>query len=343
MSDAEGFGLKIVDETADLPTNDPAAFDAYAEGAFHYWALDPARAETAIAHLERATTLAPGFVEAQVMLANALLYAASHQVGTREPEAAALAAERALLSAVRAAPAMPTVQASLGDLQLCMLRKPAEAKESFAAALLLDPDTAHQGVARYHIARGDLDAAARFIERSVEAAPDDLWTLGVAAQNFVSIGAYSKAIETAEQGLALDRNAMEPARAKALALMLEGDQAAATEVLRELQKTYPENARVNLTLARALGAAGGKEEASELARDVLDQRRAPALQRAIAYLVLGANDDALRELGSAFREREFGLCYLSTDPVWLPLRGKEEFERLAEHYQIEEQPGGPLR
>lgn len=314
-------------------TDDPVAFAHYARGAQNYASLTTEGVEAAIAELTQAVTVAPDFVDARVLLANALMFAGSHQMDTRDPLEAAQAAERHLLAGVRADPRSAVLHATLGDLQLCILGKTAEAAQSFETALTIDPDTDHQGLLRYHIARGERSQALSFLLRFLATHPDDLWSLEVGAQNLFSIGAFAEAEEAALEALRLDAQTKEAGRVLGLARLMTGNPQDAATTLEDLARRYPHDIRVRITLARALASLGEENDAAELAQLVLKQDPSP-LQQAIAWLVMGEKERAVVALTTAFERREFGLCYLATDPVWDPLRGRDDFERVADKYRL---------
>ena len=51
---------------------------------------------------------------------------------------------------------------------------------------------------------------------------------------------------------------------------------------------------------------------------------------AMGYAWTGQTDAALAQLERAFELREFGLCYIASEPVYEPLRGDPRFDRLVQ-------------
>jgi tetratricopeptide (TPR) repeat protein len=86
-------------------------------------------------------------------------------------------------------------------------------------------------------------------------------------------------------------------------------------------------------LARAYALSGRKDEAETLLQE-LHERAASEYVLPIyfagIYTSLGNKDEAFRWLGRAYQERNSGMAYLRTWPLWDPLRSDPRFDDLVQ-------------
>lgn len=313
-------------------TDDAEAYGAYVLGSFHYWQLTADGHEAAVRHLERAVARDPDFAAAQLMLANGHLARAASTPG--EPGGDVRAeARRALLASVRADPTNPVALATLGDVQLCYDADPEAARQSFEAALALDPDVNHQGVFRYHIARGDHAAAHDFLRKSIREYPLSPWQHAVVAMNMLMLGQWEEAMALAERAIELEPGLWKARQARAMVRSRLGDAVAASEEVLTLLDDQPDNPSLLVSAAIIMMESG--EEAG--ARDMITRLRQStdrAIFLAFADLHGGAKRSALDHLGSAAKEGDLSMCYLAVQPLWDPLRAEPEFQALERSYRI---------
>ena len=84
-------------------------------------------------------------------------------------------------------------------------------------------------------------------------------------------------------------------------------------------------------LALAYGRAGRTDRASDLVKELVERSRTQHVSPfsfALAYTGLGDSGAAIEALETAYRDREWYLCVLKTEPIFDPLRGNPAFDAL---------------
>jgi TolB-like protein/tetratricopeptide (TPR) repeat protein len=290
---------------------DPAVYDLYLRGRFHWNRRIPAELQKAAAAFTEAVRLDPTFAPAFAGLADSLLVASR--------PASLAAAEKAVALDNRLAEAHSAKAQALKH----MLRW-AEADESFREAIALDPSyvPARYFYAEYLMVRGQCQQA---IEQARQALAFD--PLSAIATHIVGVTLYycrdyDGALPYLRKALELDAGHYWSHFRIGLVLEQQRSYGAA---LAEFERT-PARLRAAYTYA----SAGRMDAARQIVRDALadPQRELSAYQIASAYVGLGDHDEALRWFSLAVRNQSMDVIFLSADPRLDPIRTRPEFQAL---------------
>ena len=220
--------------------DDLDAWDLVARALSHFWKLNAAESEIAIAILRQAIERHPNYAPAHSMLAFALLVAA--HMGWIPAAYDRKVAERLAQRAAELDESDPWAHMALGYLAFAA-RRTEEAVRRFRAAIDLNPNfAAAYGYIGWALAHdGQSDEAIKNLQQAIRMSPRDPFNVfflaGLAAANYLA-GRYSEAAEWAEQAVQL-RPGHLGARRKLCASLAQAGQIeearAALSTLRQLQ------------------------------------------------------------------------------------------------------------
>jgi TolB-like protein/Tfp pilus assembly protein PilF len=300
---------------------DPAAYEAFLRGRYHYWRLNEQDLKQAIAYFERAVQLAPNYAAAYAGLSQAWnergVWGALSFVETERPQRAA--AEKAVLLDDSLAEA----HAAMAHVKYVRDWNWAEAELHFRRALALDPgslETRHlYSVAL--MAMGRHDEAIAQIERAVELDPLSSSIRSTYGRVLYRARRYERAAAELQRAIELDeRNFGAYGRLADVYEMTERyDDAFALNEKANALRGSSMAGRYSPALARLLVLAGRQSEAREIVERAKSEQGAGAAQ-AIAgfYAAIGDNDQAFAWLNRAIDQRQL-VVFLKTEPKLEPL------------------------
>lgn len=316
-------------------TDSREALDYYTRGR-HLWAKrDKKNMQEAISLFEQATDLDPTFAKAFAGLADCYALTTGTLYG---PETTKAAMDKAIFNANKAVeldPSLAEAHTSMGIVTFLHSWDWQDAEQSFKKAIEIKPEYAparfwystllaaqkrfdesidqgelaksfdpysrladmNYGRALYYMRRYD-DAAAHF-ERLLKQSPDYAQFLHIYGWIQIQQKRYDEAIST-----------LEP---------LERLHAAAA-------------------LGYAYGRAGKKDKALAILRELDELEKTfvvPPSEKALIYIGLGDRDMAFRLLEVCFEERNINLAFLTTDPIYDPLRSDPRFSDLANRLKLQ--------
>ena len=311
-------------------TANAEAFEAYSNGLYLASQYRPDLMLEAIDNLERAVDLDPDFAQAWAHLGSALMQAGSHQ-GALTAAATRLRARDALLKAVTLQPDLALAHDALGDYYNCVAREPILAQRAFDQLFRIAPEFTSPAYTRLLLLHYSPERAIVRINRNIARYPDSVtWRL-IAAQHMLAVNEPQQALQLAENALAIAPQLAETQLtiAKIRSTLAQHDEA--LTMLDELAARSPESTRIAAHQVMALSRSGNNDAAIEV-RDAMlgETSEAKQTHRAMAYAWTGNSDAAFDALDQALREREFGLCYVATEPVYAPLRDDPRFERVVQ-------------
>jgi DNA-binding winged helix-turn-helix (wHTH) protein/tetratricopeptide (TPR) repeat protein len=301
------------------------AFQAYTEGRFLAQRRDPGDREKALARLEDAMRLAPGFAPAHG------IYARLRLDFNRPPEEVAAPAEAAARRALALDPCLNEARLVLVDIGLYFRFDWKLAKTEMDRALACDPRDAevHRVHAAFHAAHGRFGEAiaaarrAQLLDPKSEAALADLAWYSFLARR------YGEALDLARRTLALQPEDTWTSQALIEAALAAGEPEIALAEANSL-----------LDLARSRGRPPlppGRFASLRPFWDWVVQRRTalatraplPPIRLAVPVLRLGDKERALRLIEESGR-RKFGweLAFLAVDPRFDPLRAEPRFQQV---------------
>ncbi|MEL7297522.1 MAG: winged helix-turn-helix domain-containing protein [Pseudomonadota bacterium] len=320
------------DVDIELPatTANAEAFEAYSNGLYLASQYRADLMLEAIDNLERAVGLDPDFALAWAHLGSALMQAGSHQ-GALTAGATRLRARDALLKAVTLQPDLALAYDALGDYYNCVAREPILAQRAFDQLFQIAPDFTSPAYTRLLLLHYPRERAIARINKNIERYPDSVTWRVIAAQHMLAAGEMQRALQLAEDALAIAPALAESQLTTARIRSTLGQHEAALAMLDELAARTPDSARIAAHQVMALAHAGSTDQAIQLRDSALTEARgAKATHRAMAYAWTDDSDAAFEALDQALGEREFGLCYVATEPVYAPLRDDPRFDRVVQ-------------
>ena len=277
--------------------------------------------------LRKAVELRPGFARAWAGLAEAAVVG-----GNRNPGAAMEFAGRA----VRLDPECGECQATLGFAQFVMQWKWREAGANLRRGLALKPEDPQiqYWYAQREIIVGNGARALEVIDNGLRRNPQalNLYNLKAAALYFARD--YTGAVEAADKAIAAGLMVGWHWRSKAKFLLADYDDA-----IRALMYDWgASSARSQETVAQRADTFAARYQSAGLngvLRDLIEftsgkDMGIQAESRARFYMLLRQPDEAIQSLESAVEARAFDVIYIGVDPIFDPIRGRPEFQKVLE-------------
>jgi tetratricopeptide (TPR) repeat protein len=313
---------------ARLKTSNPLAFQAYVTGWFAL-TRPGENLRRALAELEKAVRLDPGFALAHVCVAGG--YALLGVFGMERPAAVFPKARAAVARALEIAPDFADAHAEFGHIQAVYDLDFAGAEASYEKALAIDPNSVHalhcMGLLR--TAQGRFDEAIEHIWRAQAQEP-------LAANLSANIGQahyharrYYEAIAQLERALELDGSFAHTSSLLGRCYLRLGEFQRALEVFRS-RRTRTVGSDADVPAALALSGA------TRDARDALSALNAEASRRYVSpydlatiHLALGDRELALDYLEAALEGSAQPINFVRSDPAFDPLHDSARYRRLA--------------
>jgi serine/threonine-protein kinase len=310
---------------------DPAAYEALLRGQHLLSRRTESGMRRAVGEFEAAIAADPRYVPAHVGQADAFNLLGYY--GEMPPRDAFPRAKAAARRALEIDAGSGEAYASLGYATYYYDWEWAEAHAHFRRALELNPRSA---VARHWYSTqlaglGDFDRALKEIEAARELDRLSLPINVATGLVLVLLRDYHRAIEVLSTCLELDPAYPLTHAWMAVAAVAAGQFDRARDAARTLELTSPENPALCAMVAYALARTGDRDAAS----GALHRLTHPAGGRYIpqAYLAVALAGgqswtEVLAALGRALEDRSFNLVWPRTHPVFDPVRGDPEFQRL---------------
>jgi TolB-like protein/Tfp pilus assembly protein PilF len=286
---------------------------------------------TAREYFERAIASEPNYAMAYVGLADAHILAVTY---ADAPENEAMASAReALLKARAIDDQNAAVHAWLGVVLAEHDWDWAGAERAYRRAMELEPNLAyaHKLYAEY------LSYVGRFEEAIAEARlarrldPLSVVTNTVVGLVMYRAREYDEALQALHRAMELDPDHPMPFLPRGLALSMLGRHDEAAAALEKGVTASKRSSEMLGQLAGAYGRAGLATRAravlSELQRRARTQHVSP-FAFALGHAGVGDVDRAVDALEASYRDREWYLCVLKTEPIFDPLRGDPRFQAL---------------
>jgi TolB-like protein/DNA-binding SARP family transcriptional activator/Flp pilus assembly protein TadD len=300
-------------------TRDPAAYDDYLQGRYHWTrgsVMDPRTQEQAIAFFGSAVERDPRYARAFAGLADAYSHAG-------QPERA----RKAALQAV-------TLDSTLSEARTALAYPLAfhewrwqEAERELSRAIVLDPHAVLPYVRRANVlaALGRTEEAIADVEHAARMEPLSFLVSYNRGLVYYWSGRYDEAVRFLRHTLAMDSMRLDVRRELAHAHFGRGDMDQAAALYRSVGDTV-----------FAHLATGSPAQLEALLRDA-STLITPAA-RATLYARLGRHDDALRELQAAVNAPDRWIPFQLVFPALAPLRHHPQFARLRQQVGLESAP-----
>ena len=204
------------------------------------------------------------------------------------------------------------------------------AEVEYARALEVDSNSTPSNyfIAAFYAAIGDREKALTYLSRTAKIDPASLWVSNFACEIYRYFGSIDEAMAAGERSLQLDPTFLysEPLLAALYREMGRFDDAIAL-----YKKSEDVSGRVPFGLAITYAKMNRREEAREILKAACASRGGYTPGDAIAHVhvVLGENEEALRELERAYDEHSSSLHFIGIAPEFAPLRNDNRFVSIA--------------
>ncbi len=324
-------------DSAQLHSQNPAAYDLYLQGRFYWNQRAPAALRKSIEFFKQAIALDPSFPQAYAGLADA--YNIGCIIGALSSKESAPQAREAATSALELDPSLADAHAALAMEKSHYEFDLPGARAEFQKAIELNPNSAYAHLfysGGYLMPMGLRMEAITEMKKAVELDPLSLPINNFLGETYVLAGDYPAAYRQYQHTIAMNPNfpLVHAYMADLLELMGRFD-----EAIREREKaallsgeSEPESAKKADRLTKALksgGVAGFWKE--QLAQDLRASQKASAGFDVIAqdYAQAGEKDLAFQWLEKSMQAREGReLTLLAVDPMWNNLHGDPRFSIL---------------
>jgi TolB-like protein/Flp pilus assembly protein TadD len=315
----------------------PAAYQAYLRGRYHWAKPGEAGLQQALASLREAVGIAPGFAPALAALAR--LHVATAEYYYAVPRHALVAARESATRALEIDPTLAEAKATIGDVSR-MLGMDWEAAEACCLdALALNPsdESALRSYGFLLAVHSRSEEALDYIEHACQLNPLCLATQTTASWVLYMGRDYAGAMARCRHTIELHPEHVYAHWVLGAVLLQTGraDEAAA-QLERAL--TFAESHPVLLAwLAHVKAVMGCRSQAEALiarARALEGTRYVPPFHLALAYTGLGDLDEAFAALDRAWLDRDPALATLDAEPRFEPLRGDARYQVLVERLRI---------
>lgn len=314
-----------------LASGDLEAFRYYCEACYELERRTQSSLLSAIERFEKAIGLYPTYSQAHLGLAKAYtylggyLYALGRDVFPK--------AKRAALSALELTPTA-ACYAQLGDIAIFGEWDLAGAASSLETAVALEPDSAfvHGHMTWLAIACGDYDRALYEAKLALALDSASLFYRNLLGRVLVHRGQYGEAIEVLESLIRTDPAFAVAMENLTLAYLVGGEPLAAVKILERVRELDRIDSHGLGHLALAYADLGDRGKTREIYETLLRRAAAEYVPRwpvALAAIGLGDEPGALRELETAFDEREASLIFLARLPLFATIAEKPAYKRIA--------------
>ncbi len=316
------------------PTTDTTAYELYHKGRSLWGKRTGDNIPKAIAFYEQAIARDPNYALAYAGLSSAHILAPFYTGADRRESNAK--AKEAALKALRLDPNLAEAHLALGKVLFFSEIDLAGAMREYKRAIELKPNDAD---AHHWLGNDTLSALGQFEEaivegkRSVELDPLSIVINVDLGVTFYYAHRYDDSARQLRKTLEIDPTSFYTHYNLGILLQVTGDLSGAIAEY-EKAKQLGDNAYVSTLWAAAKAHAGDKDAARRMLSDldkISQQREVVGYLRALLYLSLNNNDEALRWLEQGYEERDgSNISTIKVDPLLASLHGDPRFEALVQ-------------
>jgi TolB-like protein/tetratricopeptide (TPR) repeat protein len=321
--DALRLKLDISGPLASRLVRSTDAYDVYLHGLFYSDKASEGDLRKSLEYFERALEKDPQFGRAWTGIAKAWLWLADAYVA---PIEAYSKVREAATNALNIDNDDAEAHVYLAETKRILDWDMDGAAREFNRAVELDPKSTPSNYfsAAFWAARGERDDALIYLQRTSTIDPASLWVNNSACELYRYFGLYDEAMKAGERALQLDPAFVygEPLLAALYREMGRYDEAIAL-----YEKAQSISGRPAFGLAITYARMNRPDDAREVLAKTIASRRSYTPGDAIAHVnvLLGAHDDAIRELEGACDERSSSLHFVGIAPEFAPLRSDKRF------------------
>ena len=311
------------------------AYDAYLEGLFYSDKSTAAELRKSLEFFGRALDKDPQFSRAWTGIAKVWLWLADAYV---PPLEAYPKVRDAAIRALQLNDGEAEAHVYLAETKRILDWDLDGAEVEFNRAVEIEPNSTPSNyfIAALHAARGERDKALTHLRRADRIDPASLWVSNFACELYRYFGLYDEAIAAGERALQLDPTFAhwgEPALAALYREMGRFDDAIAL-----YKKAQDFTERPGFGLAITYARMNRSKEALEtLNTAVAGWGYRPGDGAAHVHVLLGAHDDAIRDLELACEQRSSSLHSVGIAPEFVQLRSDKRFRSILQKIGLEPQ------
>jgi tetratricopeptide (TPR) repeat protein len=283
-------------------------------------------------HFRRAIDLEPGYARAWSGIA--ICFGAMAVQSMVRPREGATEARDAAEQALTLDPLLAEAHLTMAGVQLFFEWNWASAERSLRSAMELSPSQSlgHGLFAHYAVARGWAEHAIAAARRALDLDPMSPVANVDLAWAYLLMREYPKALEQCSSILDMDINFPLARVYLAQVYQCMGKHELAVH---EMEKAVPSAGDVAAPILAMLGYTYGVAGATGAAREVLHRLEELAMRRyvspydrAVVHTGLGENEEALRFLREALKERSPRMIWLNAEPVFDSLRDDRRIQAI---------------
>jgi TolB-like protein/Tfp pilus assembly protein PilF len=337
---AQSLAMELLPEarTRRPGTRQVAAHQAFLKGRYHWNKAGAAGVEEAVAFYGQAVAIDPDFAAAHASLARAHVAAAEYYL--REPREALEAGRLAAARALDLDPSDSDAHVALAEIRKTVDGDYEGAETAYRFGIAFNPsnEAAHRMYGLFLAARGRMPEAVLAAERACDLDPLCLVVNTSAAWVRYLAREYDEAIDWCRHTLGMDPQFGPAHRVLAAALLQTGRIDEAISVFERAMAARPDTVSA-LWMAHAAALRGDAARAVEILKPL--EGAADGLQRAasgyvspyhraLVYVALDRNDDAVLLLHAAFEARDPAIVNLAVEPRFDRLREDPRYRALAD-------------
>ena len=314
--------LKLAISPLSLPRS-TEAYDDYLRGLFYSDKSTEDALRKSLEFFERALEKDPRFARAWTGIAKSWLWLADAYV---KPLEAYSKVGEAAMNAIKIDDGEAEAHVYLAETKRILDWDLKGAEAEYLRAFEIDSNSTPSNyfIAAFYAAVGERDKALGHLSRTAKIDPASLWVSNFACEIYRYFGLIDEAMAAGERSLQLDPTFLysEPLLAALYREMGRFDDAIAL-----YKKSQDISGRVPFGLAITYAKMNRRQEASEILKAACATRGSytPGDATAHVHVVLGENEEAIRELQRAYDEHSSSLHFIGIAPEFEPLRSDKRF------------------
>ena len=324
--------LKLAISAPSLPRS-TEAYDDYLRGLFYSDKSTEEALRKSLEFFERALEKDPRFARAWTGIAKSWLWLADAYV---KPLEAYSTVREAATNAINIDDGEAEAHVYLAETKRILDWDLRGAEAEYLRAFEIDSNSTPSNyfIAAFYAAVGERDKALGHLSRTAKIDPASLWVSNFACEIYRYFGLIDEAMAAGERSLQLDPTFVysEPLLAALYREMGRFDDAIAL-----YKKSQDISGRVPFGLAITYAKMNRREEAREILKAACATRGSytPGDATAHVHVVLGENEQAIRELQRAYDEHSSSLHFIGIAPEFEPMRADKRFVSIVERIGLE--------
>jgi TolB-like protein/tetratricopeptide (TPR) repeat protein len=324
--------LKLAISPPSLPRS-TEAYDDYLRGLFYSDKSTEDTLRKSLEFFERALEKDPRFARAWTGIAKSWLWLADAYV---KPVEAYSKVREAAMNAINIDDGEAEAHVYLAETKRILDWDLRGAEAEYLRAFEIDSNSTPSNyfIAAFYAAVGERDKALGHLSRTAKIDPASLWVSNFACEIYRYFGLIDDAMAAGERSLQLDPTFL---YSEPLLAALYREMGRFGDAIALYKKSQDISGRVPFGLAITYAKMNRRQEASEILKAACATRGSYTPGDAIAHVhvVLGENEEAIRELQRAYDEHSSSLHFIGIAPEFDPLRSDKRFVSIVEKIGLE--------